>query len=124
MLALVVAVATHYVALMVFVFGTCQVSDTSERVPAPASLQGLLCDRQDSWLNAVPWIVLVSSMVGAVVLAVVTWRRPFGGRSLGLTACLWLPLVVTFVLAVPPDTCTDAQRRDLPAYACDTAGNG
>lgn len=122
--AAVVAAAAHAaVGLTWFLIGTCGVSDVADRVPAPASWQGRVCDSSDHWANAVPWVALVVSSLLAVVLAFRLWPLA-RWRWVGLTACLWLPLLVGSALAAPPDTCTPAQRGSIPAYACDTAGGG
>ena len=97
-------------------------SDTAITVPAPASMQGRVCDAQDHWLNLVPWVLLVLGVVAAVVLAV--RLLPSRWPGVGLTACLWVPAVITVVLAASPDDCTAGQRDTEPAYACSRVGNG
>ena len=62
--------------------------------------------------------LLVGSVGLAVVLAVRWWSVP-RWRVLGLTACVWLPLLMFVGFQGPGDSCTDEQRRDLPAYSCD-----
>lgn len=121
--AVVVGAVTHAVATAWFLIGTCRVSDTADRVPAPASAQGLLCDRQQHWLNALPYVALASSAVAAVALAVALWRAG-SWRWLGVTACVWLPLLVSVGLALPPDGCSDEQRDGLPARSCATVADG
>lgn len=123
-LALLVGACTHALAGVYFLIGTCAVSDVADRVPAVASPQGLLCDREQSWLNAVPYVALVASLLLAVALAVLLFSRGGPRRWLGLTACLWLPVVTSLALAAPPDTCTDQQARDLPAQECRTTPDG
>jgi hypothetical protein len=117
------AALTHYVAVALFLVGTCAVDDTATTVPAPASLQGLVCDRQDSWLNVVPYVLLASSLVAAVALAALLWRSA-RWRWVALTAWLWLPAAVWAVLALPPDSCTDDQRREHRAQDCRTVADG
>jgi hypothetical protein len=39
-------------------------------------------------------------------------------RVLGLTAGLWLPLLVFMAFRAPSNSCSEEQRRDLPAYSC------
>ena len=119
-LALPVAVASHALAGVWTLLTTCGVSDVAQISPAPASRQGRICDAEDHWLNVVPWVVLGLGVVLAVVLAVRLLSSRW--RWVGLTACLWLPLVAYAVLRVPPDTCTEAQARDLPPYSCDRYG--
>lgn len=121
--ALVVApVTTAAAGLWTFVH-TCGISDVANSVPAPASMQGRVCDASDHWLNVLPWAVLVGSVLLAVGLALSLWAVP-RLRFVGLTAGLWLPLLAAGVLTLPSDSCSEAQRGELPAYACDQAGNG
>lgn len=121
-LVLPVAVATHALAGLMTFLMTCQISDVAQVVPAPASVQGRVCDAQDHWLNLVPWVVLGLGVVIAVVLAVRLLSSRW--RWVGLTACLWVPLVGFGVLAAPSDACSPEQRAAAPAYACSRAGNG
>ena len=120
--ALVLELLTHILGAVWTFFETCRISDTADRVPAPASVQGRVCDAQDHWLNVAPYVVLPASVVLAVVLAVLWWSST--RRWVGLTAPVWLAVVSTVALAVPGDTCSDATRRDQPAWACRTTGNG
>lgn len=120
--ALLIAAVTHALVGLWTFFETCGVSDTATEVPAPASAQGRVCDAQDHWLNLAPWILLALGVVASVALAV----RLVGSRWrwVGLTACLWVPMVVAGVLAVPPDACSPEAYADAPAYACSRTGNG
>lgn len=117
--AVVAAVAHALLGVTWFLMGTCAVSDVADRRPAPASPQGLVCDASDHWANAVPWVALAASVLLAVGLAVLLWPLA-RWRWMGMSACLWLPVVTVLALAAPTDTCTPDQRRTLPAYACDT----
>lgn len=117
--ALLLAAGTHALAAVWFLVGTCAVSDVADRVPAPASTQGRLCDASQHWLNAVPWVVLGLSAVLAVILAVALLRSATW-RWVGLTAWLWLPLLASAALAAPDDACSPAQRGELPARDCRT----
>lgn len=118
-----VAVATATAAGLWTFLHTCAISDVADRVPAPTSMQGRVCDASDSWLNLLPWAVLVLAVLLAVGLAVRLWSVP-RLRVVGLSAGLWLQLLAAGVLAVPSDSCSEAQHGDLPAYACDRTGNG
>jgi hypothetical protein len=119
---LLVALCVQFLVGLYTILATCQVSDVASRVPAPASVQGRICDRQDHWLNAMPYVVLAGSVVIAVVLAVVWWDTT--RRWLGVTACLWLAPLSALALALPPDTCSSDQAADEPRWACSTVGNG
>ena len=124
--ALVVAVSTHAVTAIALFFGTCKVSDTANRIPAPASAQGQLCravGHSDPGLYVVG-AIFVASVLLAAATAVLAWRSSSRWRPAGLTACLWLPIVLWAGLSLPPDSCTDGQRRDNTAYACDRTGDG
>lgn len=123
-LTLVVGTCLHALAAVFFLIETCAVSDVADRVPAVASPQGLLCDRQQSWLNAVPYLAWGVSLLLAVALAVVLFSRGGLGRWVGLTACLWLPMVTSLALAAPSDTCSDRQQRELSAQECGTTPDG
>lgn len=120
--ALLVALPAQLVVGVGTVLGTCQVSDTASRVPAPASVQGRICDAQDHWLNAALYVVLGGSVVLAVVLAVLWWNTT--RRWLGVTACVWLAPLSALALALPPDTCSSDRAADEPRWACSTVGNG
>ncbi len=120
--AVLVGGLTHAVAVAWFLISTCAVSDVADHVPAEASRQGLLCDRQEHWLNAAPYVALAASLLLSVALAVALWPKRGSARWLGLTACIWVPLLVSVALALPSDTCSPAQRRDLPERACSTRG--
>ena len=124
LVALVVGGLVHAAAVPWFLIDTCAVSDVAHRGPAPASAQGLLCDYEDHWLNATPYVALALSLVLSVVLAVVLWSKAGAARWVGLAAVLWLPVVVSLALALPGDSCSSLQRRDLPAADCDRSGNG
>ena len=117
-----VAVAMHALAGLGTFFMTCRISDVAQVVPAPASAQGRVCDAQDHWSNLVPWVVLGLGVVLAVVLAV--RLRSSRWSWVGLTACLWVPVVVFGVLAAPSDACSPEQRAAAPAYDCSRTGNG
>ncbi len=118
-----VALLTHAAAGFFTLFSTCAVSDTAGEIPARASVQGRLCGEGDHWLSVVPWLVLGLGVVLAVVLTtrLVASRR---WRWVGLSACLWVPVVAVAVLAAPSDTCSPEQYATGPAYECSRAGNG
>ncbi len=121
-LVFLLALGTHAAAGLWTLFASCQISDTASRVPAPASFQGRVCDAQDHWLNAAPYVVLGVSVVLSVVLVVVWWNTK--RRWLGVTACVWLAVISAALLAVPPDSCRASQVADQPRWACSTVGNG
>ena len=121
--AFVVALVTTAAADLWTFVHTCAITDVANNVPALASTQGRVCDASDHWLNVLPWAVLVGSVLLAVGLAVNLWAVP-RLRIVGLTAGLWLPLLAAGVLTLPSDSCSEAQRGELPAYACDQTGNG
>lgn len=119
--ALVVAVPTHVGAALWTFFGACSISDTADVVPAPASIQGRICDSQDHWLNAVPYVLLAASIVLAVGLAILWWDSAW--RWVGLTSGVWLALVTGVLLALPPDGCLPSQEDDARHDECSRVGN-
>lgn len=122
--ALAVAVVAHAAVFYYFVFGTCAISDTADTVPARASAQGQVCravSHLDAGLHVAAGLLVVSGLL-AVVLAVRWWGSP-RRRVLGLTACLWLPLLVSVASSAPSDSCSESQRRELPAYECTRASD-
>jgi hypothetical protein len=119
--ALVVAVPTHVGAALWTFFGACSISDTAEVVPAPASIQGRLCDAQDHWMNVVPYVLLAASIVLAAVLAILLWDSAW--RWVGLTSAVWLALVTGMLLALPPEGCLPSQEARARHGECSRVGN-
>ena len=68
-------------------------------------------------------MVLGLGVVVAVILALrlLSSRR---WRWVGLSACLWVPLVAVGVLAAAPDACSTEQEASRPAYDCSRTGSG
>ncbi|HXH81115.1 hypothetical protein [Nocardioides sp.] len=121
---LVVAVIAHYATALSAVIGTCRVSDQAQTIPARESAQGRLCEAISHTESAfyIAVALLAVSVILAVVLAVRWWTNP-RMRFVGLTACLWLPLLAFLAFAAPSDSCSDEQRSKLPEIACDREGN-
>ena len=123
-LALATSAAAHALLGVALLVGPCAVSDTATRRPAPASWQGWACGSEADSLWQVPgaWVLLVSTLLAAA--AAVAVARGAGGvvrRVVGAVAALAAVLALTAVaLVVPPDACTEEQRREHTAYECDT----
>jgi hypothetical protein len=126
--ALAVSLGAHFVVGVVTLVDTCGVSDTGSEHPAEVSAQGWVCGAGADTVWQVPgaWFLLGSAVLAAL-LAVTVARTSWGGvrRSVGAVAALVLvPLLAGVALVLPPDTCTDEQRRDHPAYDCETQPEG
>jgi hypothetical protein len=126
--ALAASVGVHFLLGGFLLVTTCGVSDTGSEHPAEASWQGWVCGAGADSVWQVPgaWVLLASALV-ATGLALSAARRGPGvvRRVLGVVAALVvLPVLTAVLLALPPDTCTDAQRattRRTPATPGPTA---
>lgn len=104
-----------------FLVEHCYGSDVPGPVPAPASLQGRVCGASDA-----PMTIVLLAFLGAAAIAVVVlvgqWRK--ARDWVGKVGALLMPVAVMAlawgVLTLPPDDCTDDQRRQEGSSRCAT----
>ncbi len=121
--AIVVAVVSSFLAMLVFGVGVCGAfDDTGGPFPAGDSPQGRVCG-QSAHASAIEELAIWSIpavAVLAVVLVVAAWRWGSQGlRYLGVVGLFLMPFVPLVPLAAPSDTCSAADMR-TPGRECET----
>ncbi|MGH3362392.1 MAG: hypothetical protein ACRDOM_08030 [Nocardioides sp.] len=110
-----------YVLHRFFLAEHCYGGGVPGPVPAPASIQGRICGPSDAPVTLVTLVFLGAAFL-AVVALVGMWRnaRDWVGKVVALMAPAAILAFTWGALVLPPDSCSDEQRKQESASRCAT----